>query len=183
MKPFDYLFPLLLILSVLRQVRGRRLTWFQLAWPVGLVIWAALTYVRGFPVTGANLVLVAAATVTGSMLGVLAGMFTSIHRRGDGTLIAKATATTVVLWICGTAGRLVFGLYAEHGGGPAIATFSHAHGISITAWAASLVLMALCEVAGRTAVLGIRAFTTASDRQGGPGAHSDATCSPQGAGS
>jgi len=36
MTSFDYVFPALLILSVLRQIRGKHLTVFQLAWPVGL---------------------------------------------------------------------------------------------------------------------------------------------------
>lgn len=166
MKPFDYLFPLLLIVSVLRQVRGKHLTWFQLTWPVALVIWVAISYVRGFPATGSNLALVIGAAVTGTVLGVFAGVFTWVHRREDGVLIARATAATVVLWILGTIGRLVFGLYAEYGGGPAIATFSHAHGIAFSAWPAALVLMALCEVFGRTLILAARAIT-ARDELGG----------------
>jgi hypothetical protein len=158
MSLFDYLFPLLLIFSVVRQVRGKRLNWFQLAWPLALVVWAAVKYLHGIPATGNNLALVVATAVTGGVLGTLAGVFTTVYRRPDGTLMARATAATVVLWILGTIGRLVFGLYAEHGGGPAIAAFSHAHGISFAAWGAALILMALCEVAGRTVVLGLRAL-------------------------
>ena len=159
MKPFDYLFPLLLIFSVLRQVRGRRLSWFQLLWPVALVVWAATQYLRGFPVKGNDLALVIGTTVTGLVLGVLAGVLTTVYRRADGALMAKATAATVVLWILGTAGRLVFGLYAEHGGGPAIASFSRSYGITLTAWESALILMAFCEVAGRTLVLAARALS------------------------
>jgi hypothetical protein len=167
MSLFDYLFPLLLILSVLRQVRGRRLGWSQLAWPVALVIWAATKYLHGFPLTGNDLALVLATTVTGLVLGVLAGVLTTVYRRADGTLIARATVATIVLWVLGTIGRLVFGLYAEHGGGPAIATFSHSHGIAISAWASALLLMALCEVAGRTLVLAARALFAGPGRPAG----------------
>lgn len=159
MSLFDYLFPLLLILSVLRQVRGKRLNWLQLAWPVVLVIWAAARYLHGFPLRGNDLVLVVATAVTGLVLGILAGVFTAVYRRADGTLMARATAATVVLWVLWTIGRLVFGLYAEHGGGPAIASFSRAHQIAFAAWASALILMALCEVAGRTLVLATRALS------------------------
>lgn len=172
MSLLDYLFPLLLILSVLRQVRGRRLNWFQLAWPVAVVIWAATRYLHGFPLRGADLALVVAATVAGLLLGIFAGVLTRVYRRADGALIAKATAATVVLWVLGTAGRLVFGLYAQHGGGPAIASFSRAHHIAFAAWGAALILMALCEVGGRTLVLAARALSAGAARpapqQGSP---------------
>lgn len=165
MSSFDYVFPLLLVLSVLRQVRGKHLTWFQLAWPIGLVVWATVTYLRGIPATAADLVLVVGCALTGLVLGTLAGFFTRISRTGDGVLIATATLATVLLWTLGTIGRLVFGLYAEHGGGPAIESFSGANGISLRAWGSALILMALCEVVGRTLVLGTRLW---SARDGGP---------------
>lgn len=117
MSAFDYLFPLLLILSVVRQVRGKHLTLFGLAWPVGLVIWAAITYLHGMPTAANDLILVIASAATGLVLGSLAGVFTIIYRRSDGVLMAKATAVTLVLWVLGTIGRLVFGLYALNGGG------------------------------------------------------------------
>lgn len=164
MSLFDYLFPALLILSVLRQVRGRRLNWFQLAWPVAVVIWAATKYVHGFPLRGGDLALVAASTAAGVLLGVFAGVLTRVYRRADGALIAKARAATIVLWVLGTAGRLVFGLYAQHGGGPAIASFSRAHHIAFGAWGAALILMALCEVGGRTLVLAVRALSAGAAR-------------------
>ena len=167
MSLFDYLFPLLLILSVLRQIRGKHLNWFQLAWPVALVIWAATKYLHGFPLTGNDLVLVVATVVTGLVLGTLAGVFTTVYRRADGALMARATVATIVLWILGIIGRLMFGLYAGHGGGPAIASFSRAHGIAFAAWGSALILMALCEVAGRTLVLAARALAAGPGRPAG----------------
>jgi hypothetical protein len=109
---FDYVFPLLLIVSVLRQIRGKHLTWFQLAWPIGLVVWAAIRYVRGFPATPADLILVMTCAAAGTVLGALAGRYTIIYRRPDGALMARATFATVILWTLGTIGRLAFGLYA-----------------------------------------------------------------------
>jgi hypothetical protein len=155
---FDYVFPLLLILSVLRQVRGKRLTWFQLAWPIGLVVWAAIHYARGFPATPADLILVMSCAGIGTVLGGLAGRYTIIYLRADGALMVRATFATVILWTLGTIGRLAFGLYAEHGGGPTIARVSAAHGIAVNAWGAALILMALAEVLGRTSTLAPRAL-------------------------
>lgn len=157
MTTFDYVFPLLLILSVARQIRGKHLTWFQLVWPLGLVLWAAGEYVRGFPATTGDLILVGSCAVLGAGLGALAGRCTAVYRRADGALMARATLATVVLWTAGTVGRLVFGLYAENGGGPTIARFSSAHGLAISAWTAALTLMALAEVLGRTTTLAPRA--------------------------
>jgi hypothetical protein len=164
MSTFDYVFPLLLILSVVRQVRGKHLTWVQLAWPIGLVIWTAIQYLRGFPATTADLALVTMCAVVGIVLGVLAGRYTIIYRRADGALMAQATLATVVFWTLGTIGRLAFGLYAEHGGGPAIARFSVAHDLAARAWAAALILMALAEVFGRTSVVAPRAVRATRGR-------------------
>lgn len=155
---FDYVFPLLLILSVVRQVRGKHLSWFQLAWPVALVIWAGAKYLHGVPTNAADVFLVVGCAVIGVVLGIGAGVFTTVYRRSDGTLMAKATAVTLVLWVLGTIGRLVFGLYAENGGAAAITSFSTAHSISVTAWGPALILMALCEVGGRTLILATRAI-------------------------
>ena len=163
MTGFDIAFPLLLVLSVLRQMRGRHLTLLQLTWPLGLVVWATATYVRGFPADAPDVALVAGCAVTGLALGALAGHYTDISRRADGAVIARATLATVVLWTAGTIGRLVFGLYAEHGGGATVVAFSRAHGLDIQAWTAALTLMALAEVLGRTAILAPRALHAARD--------------------
>ena len=158
MSLFDWVFPLILIQSVVRQLRGKHLSTFALAWPLAIVIWAALSYVRGFPAQVADLALVAGCGVTGGLLGTLAGTTTSVYRRSDGRLMARATGATVAYWTVGTIGRLVFGLYATNGGGPTIERFSAANGITLDAWASALTLMALAEVVGRTAVLIPRAL-------------------------
>lgn len=158
MTTFDWLFPLLLIQSVVRQVRGKHLSALALAWPMGLVAWAALTYVSGFPATTANIALVGVCAGAGAVLGVLAGRSTVVYRRPDGRLMARSTATTIVYWTLGLIGRLAFALYATNGGGPAIERFSAANGLTFGAWASALTLMALAEVSGRTAVLVPRAL-------------------------
>lgn len=167
MTAFDYVFPLLLMLSVLRQIRGKRLTWTQLAWPLGLVAWATGTYVRGFPATTAAVLLVVCCAVVGVGLGSAAGWRTHVYVRGDGAVMARATGAAVTLWIVGTIGRLVFGLYAEHGGGPAISAFGTAHDIAFAAWPAALTLMALAEVIGRTVTLAPRMLSASKTKPRG----------------
>lgn len=144
---------------MVRQVRGKHLNWFALAWPLGLVIWAAVTYLQGIPANTAGLALVAGTALIGLVLGTLAGVCTTVYRRPDGKLMAKATLATIILWVAGTMGRLVFGLYALHGGGPSIAAFATTYGIGVQAWGSAVILMALCEVLGRTVVLGSRALS------------------------
>lgn len=153
MTAFDYVLPALLILSVVRQLRGKRLTLAQLSWPLGLVLWAAAKYVRGFPPTSGDVLLVGGCAAVGTLLGAIAARFTDIARAQDGTVVARATPATVVLWSAGAVGRLLFGLYAEHGGGPAVARFSAEHGLAVNAWATALTIMSLAEVLGRTLVL------------------------------
>jgi hypothetical protein len=158
MSAFDWVFPLLLVQSVVRQLRGKHLSALALAWPMGLVVWAAVTYVRGFPAKTPDLSLVAGCAVVGGALGTLAGRSTHVYRRADGRLMARSTATTVAYWTLGVIGRLVFALYATNGGGPAIGRFSAANGLTLGAWTSALTLMALAEVTGRTAVLIPRAL-------------------------
>lgn len=158
MSLFDWVFPLVLIQSVVRRLRGKHLSTFALAWPLAIVIWAALSYVHGFPAQVADLALVIGCGVAGGLFGTFAGTTTSVYRRSDGRLMARATGATVAYWTVGTIGRLVFGLYPTSGGGPAIERFSAAHGLSLDTWASALTLMALAEVVGRTAVLIPRAL-------------------------
>jgi hypothetical protein len=159
----EYVVPLLLVASVLRQWRGKPLGWLQLLWPVGVVVWACARYLRGFPPTSSDLVLVCGCALAGVALGAGAAVKTRIYRGREGTLMARATPAAVALWTAGALGRLTFGLYAEHGGAQTIASFSAAHRLAFQAWPAALTLMALAEVLGRTAVLAPRAFRSASE--------------------
>ncbi len=152
-----YLISGVLVALVLRQIRGKRLTMFGLLWPLGLVIWAAVTYLHGIPASGNSLVLTVLGACVGLALGVGCALATAIRPGPDGVPIAKAGALAATLWIVGVGGRLAFEIYASNGGGPAVARFSAANGIVLEAWAASLILMALAEVVGRNGVLAWRA--------------------------
>lgn len=152
----DYLLNGLLIALVVLQVRGRKLTQRNFLLPIVVVAIAAYEYLPGLPSGAANLALVAGGAAAGLVLGTGAGLATRVFRRADGSTMAKTAVVGAALWIVGVGARLAFELYATHGGGPSIARFSAAHHLTITAWVAALVLMALAEVAGRSAAIGVK---------------------------
>ena len=153
----DYLIDIALLAIVLLQIRGRVLTTRSLLLPIGLGGWAATTYLQVIPTAGNDLVLVAGCAGVGVLLGGLTARFTSVARRHDGQVVAKAGAVAAMLWILGVGTRFAFQLYATHGGGAAVMRFSAEHSItSPSAWTAALVLMALGEVLTRSGLLAWR---------------------------
>jgi len=156
-----HLIDVLLVAVVVRQLRGRRLTAVGLLWPIPLVVWAGAKYLHDVPTQGHDVALVAAGAAVGLTLGISCAALTTVRRRPGGAVIAKATGPAAVLWVLGTGSRLAFGVYATHGGAPAIARFSVDHQITgSSTWAATLLLMALSEVLVRAATLGVRAHRT-----------------------
>jgi hypothetical protein len=155
----DYILDIALIAIVVLQVRGRRLTPRSMLLPLGIVAWVVSHYLHGIPTAGNDLVLVAACTALGALLGAGSALFTSVRRDGDGFPVAKAGFVAGALWVAGVGARFAFQLYATHGGGAALGRFSAAHDItSGEAWVAALILMAMAEVVSRTAVLAWRAY-------------------------
>jgi hypothetical protein len=157
MSAEDYALNLLLVAVVVRQLRGKRLTALGLLWPLGLVAWAAITYLHGVPTAGNDLLLVVVGALAGTALGVLCGVYTRLEVGQAGSIVARASGVAAALWVTGVGARMGFALVAENGGAAAIGRFSAAHQItSAAAWTACLVLMSLCEVLGRTTVLWTR---------------------------
>jgi hypothetical protein len=153
----DYSIDIALIAIVLLQIRGRALTARSLLIPIGLGGWAAITYLHTIPTAGNDLVLIAGCAVIGVLLGALTARFTSVARRHDGLVVAKAGPLAAGLWVLGVGTRFAFQLYATHGRGDAVARFSAEHNItSASAWTAALVLMALGEVFARSGLLAWR---------------------------
>ena len=154
-----YLLNLLLVAAVVLQMRGKRLTPTGLLWPIALVIGAGVKYLGNVPTSGNDLPFLIAGGLTGALLGCLCGVFTRLRVDPHNRVIARATGLAALFWVAGIGSRIVFELYAQNGGGPDIARFSVEHRISgASAWSACLVLMALTEVVGRTALLGLRAY-------------------------
>ena len=155
----DYALDITLIALVLLQVRPRRVTARTLLLPLGIVAWAAATYLKGVPTAGNDLVLVVGCAAIGALLGGLCAAFTTVGRDASGAPVAKAGAVAAVLWVLGVGTRLAFQLYVSHGGSPAVVRFSAAHHItSSEAWTAALVLMAIAEVVARSAGIIARAY-------------------------
>ncbi len=155
----DYLLNGALVALVIFQVRGRRLTVKSLLLPVGAVVLIGHSYLHGYPTAGNDLFLSLGGPILGLLLGVGAGLLTSVKPDSNGIPFAKAGLAAAALWILGVGGRLAFEVYASHGGGAAIAHFSATHAITTAAaWTTGLVLMALVEVVSRTAVLGWKAY-------------------------
>ncbi len=164
----DYLLDIALIAIVVVQIRGRRLTTRSLVLPLGIVGYVAVTYLKGIPTTGNDLVLVAGCTLAGAVLGGLCGLLTSVRPDASGVPVAKAGVAAATLWVLGVGTRFAFQLYATHGGGAAIERFSVAHDITtVSAWTAALILMALAEAVLRTAILGWRGYDLRRKAQGG----------------
>lgn len=157
MTAADYLLNGVLVLLVVRQIRGRRMTAAQFLVPLGIVGWAAVNYLHGVPTAGNDLVLAVGGAALGLALGTACGLLTRVEPGADGVPFARATGWAAALWVLGIGSRIVFSLYAQHGGGAAIARFSAAHAItSGEAWVAGFVLMALAEASSRTVVLALR---------------------------
>lgn len=166
----DYILDIALIAIVLLQVRGRRLTIKSLLIPLAIVAYVAHSYLHGIPTAGNDLVLVVGATLVGTALGALCGVFTRVTPDAEGVPVAKAGAVAAILWVLGVGLRFAFQLYATHGGGDEIMRLSASYHItSSETWVAALLLMAIGEAVARTAVLAGRGWRMGGLRRSGAG--------------
>jgi hypothetical protein len=60
------------------------------------------------------------------------------------------------LLIAGNSSRMVFAFAIGHGFDPAVGSFSITHQIGAAAWPVALVLMVICEVTARLAIVQVR---------------------------
>lgn len=158
MTTTEYLLNIGLVGLVVLQIRGHRVTRARLLFPVVVTLWVASSFLHGLPTAGNDTVLEAALAAAGVALGALAGMATTVSRRGPGAF-AKAGAIAAALWVVGIGARVGFSLWVTHGGQSSVASFSVSNHItSGAAWAAGFILMAMLEVAVRTAVLYFKAL-------------------------
>ena len=159
MSTTDYLINAVLVLLVIRQIRGSKLDLVNLVLPLVLVVGAACLFLKSFPTAGNDLLLIVTGAVVGALLGTGAAAATSLRLGTDGVPFAKAGVVAAVLWVVGIGFRMGFAYSSSHGAGPSIDRFSVRHAItSDQAWVAALVLMALCEVVARILVLRVRGY-------------------------
>jgi hypothetical protein len=122
-------------------------------------LYFAFKYVRAIPATGHDAWFVIILATVGAALGLACGLLTNVYPGKNRAVMAKATASAATIWIVGMGSRVAFGLFATHGGESAIGQFSYTYQItSPNTWADALLLMALAEVLGRTAVLAARGW-------------------------
>lgn len=152
----DWAISLALIALVVRQIRGRRLSVVGLLWPVALVGWAAYEYLGDVPDHRSDWAFVAVLASVGLALGVACGLLTSVYVQEE-AVMARAGGLAAGLWVVGMGGRLAFGVAALHGGGATVARMSERLDLhSAATWSTALIVMALCEVVSRTAVLALK---------------------------
>jgi hypothetical protein len=156
MTPADYAIDWALILVVLIQLRERRLTTTSLIRPFVIAGIAIVIYLRGIPVGGNDLELMAAAAAAGLLIGAASGQAV-LMRAADGDILARSGWVSASFWILGMGSRFAFLIWITHGGTAATARFSAAHAItSKEAWTVALLAMAVAEVSGRSLVQAIR---------------------------
>jgi hypothetical protein len=157
MTTTDYIINAILILLVVRQVRGQRLDLFGLLLPLVLVLVAGQHFLHTIPTAGNDLVLIIGLATAGAILGLMSGLATHMRLGTDRVALARAGWIAGGLWVLGVGTRMGFAFASSHGLGPAIQHFSIANQItSADAWTAALVLMALSEVTARIVTLNIR---------------------------
>lgn len=157
MTTTEWITDIALVLIVFRQLREGRLNRKSFLIPLGIVAVVAYSYLDSIPTAGDDLVLIAALTGVGAVLGIAGGVYTRI-RRLDGHLLIKAGVVSATLWVLGMGARMGFQCWVEYGGGADdVARFSIAHHItSDEAWVAAFVLMAVTEVVTRVATIYFR---------------------------
>ncbi|MER5427579.1 hypothetical protein [Streptomyces sp. NPDC002588] len=158
MTTTDYLISAGLVLLVIPQMLGSRLTLRTVLLPVLAVGAAAAHYLRSFPTQGHDVRLDLVGVAAGAALGVASGLATRVSRTADGAGYAKAGAVAALLWVIGMGSRSGFVFWATHSGASAVARFSRDNLITGTAaWTAALLLMAVTQVLCRLVVVRVRA--------------------------
>jgi membrane associated rhomboid family serine protease len=157
MTTTEWITDIALVLIVFRQLREGRLDRKTFLIPLGIVALVAYSYLDSVPTAGNDLVLIAALTAVGAVLGIAGGLYTRI-RTLDGHLMIKAGAVSAILWVLGMGARMGFQSWVEYGGGADdVARFSLAHHITgDEAWVAAFVLMAVTEVVTRVITIYLR---------------------------
>ncbi|MCX4747199.1 hypothetical protein OG455_17015 [Kitasatospora sp. NBC_01287] len=161
MNTTEYCVQLVLVLLVVRQIRGGRLDLAGLVLPIVLVAGTAAYYLRSIPTAGGDLGLELALAGLGTALGIAAGATTRVWATHDEGVHAKAGLAAAALWVGGIGARIVFVLATEHTHfATTVADFSRDQDITGSqAWVAAFVLMALCEAVARLVTIRLRART------------------------
>ena len=117
---------------------------------------AVATYFQTISTTGNDLLLIAAFGLIGATIGTASGL-SAIMRRGADGVTTRAGWWSGFFWVLGMGSRFAFAVWVAHGGAASIASFSAQNSITgAGVWTDALLLMAVCEIVGRTLVQGAR---------------------------
>ena len=152
----DYLINAMFLLVVARQARERELDRRSVIVPLILVFFVAQMYLHSIPTAGNDLVLIGLLAAVGLTLGIASGLATHVRAGENGLAVARVGWLAAALLVAGIGSRMVFAFAVSHGLRSDIASFSIVHHISATAWPTALVLMAICEVTTRIAIVQLR---------------------------
>ena len=161
MNVFDYILDAVLVATIFFQFWGRRLTVRNLAFPVAIVVYFLIAYLKGVPTAGNDLYLIGGGVALGLIFGVGAGVFTRVYP-GEKGIYAKAGLLAAAFWTVGVVLRTAFSLYATDGGRSAdrnIGNLMRSWNITTSnAIVACLLLMVLVEVGSRQMIIASRYF-------------------------
>jgi len=169
MNALDYVLDAVLVATIFLQFWGRRLTPRNLLFPVAIVVYFLVVYLKGVPTEGNDLLLVAGGVFLGLVFGVGAGTFTRVYTAEKG-IYAKAGPLAAAFWTVGVVLRTAFSLYATDGGAGAdrrIGDLMRSLNVtSANAIVACLLLMVLVEVGSRQLIVGLRYLRLRGERSG-----------------
>ena len=152
-----YVINALLVLLVIRQIRGHPLDLRSLAIPVLAAGVAAFFFLHSVPPGGNDIALELACVLAGALTGAIGGFATCLRRGAGGRPLGRAGWLAAGMWVGGVGARLAFAVAASNGAGPAIARFSVASRITgEAAWIAALIMMALAGVLTRLVIICLR---------------------------
>jgi hypothetical protein len=163
MTIIDYLINAMFLLLVARQARERELDRRSVIVPLVILFFVAQMYLHSIPTAGNDLVLIGLLAAVGLTLGIASGFATHVRAGAQGLAVARVGWLAAALLVAGIGSRMVFAFAVSNGLCPDIASFSIAHHISAAAWPTALVLMAICEVTTRIAVVQLRGRKAMSD--------------------
>lgn len=157
MTTTDWVIDIVLVLIVFRQMREERLTVRTVLLPLGIIGWAASTYLHHIPTAGNDLLLAGVFAGVGVVFGLLGGLLTRV-RLADGHVRIRASVGAAALWVVSMGFRLGFAVWSSHPSGAVhVAHFSAAHDVtSGQAWVVALILMAFGEVVVRLGTIVVR---------------------------
>ena len=160
----DYLINAMFLLLVARQARERELDRRSVIVPLVILFFVAQMYLHSIPTAGNDLVLIGLLAAVGLTLGIASGFATHVRAGANGLAVARVGWLAAGLLVAGIGSRMVFAFAISNGLRPDIASFSIAHHISAAAWPTALVLMAICEVTTRIAIVQLRGRKATSDQ-------------------